>query len=224
MNSKLRMIFVVAMALLCVATQAATPIDKHGALRVEEPQTIELFNGHNLDGWVAYLADSSLDPAKEFIVKDGVIHLSGKLGYLRTAKGYTDYKLEVEWRWPEEPSNSGIFQRVQPVDAPLPETFECQLQAGNAGDLVGLGGARTAQTADATEAITVIKKMKPSNEKPAGEWNRAEIICNGDVIDIYINGEHQNHVTGTSCLEGYVALQSEGGPIEFRGVKLTPLK
>jgi endoglucanase len=189
-----------------------------------EPKTEELFNGRNLDGWIGFLDDPSLDPAKEFIVKNGVIRLSGKLGYLHTEKGYTDYKLEVEWRWPEEASNSGIFQRVQPVYQALPETFECQLQAGNAGDVVGLGGIRTAQTANATEAITVTKKMKPSSERPVGEWNRAEIICRGDVIDIYINGVHQNHVTGTSRFEGYVALQSEGGPVEFRNVKITPLE
>ncbi len=191
---------------------------------IPEPETIELFNGRDLDGWVGYLADPSLDPAEEFTVQDGVIRLSGKLGYLHTEKGYTDYRLEVEWRWPEEASNSGIFQRVQPEYQALPECFECQLQAGNAGDLVGLGGIRTAETADATGEITVTKKMNPSNEKPLGEWNRAEIVCRGDVIDVYINGEHQNHVTGTSRFEGYVALQSEGGPVEFRNVRLTPLK
>lgn len=186
-------------------------------------ETIELFNGRNLDGWVGYLADQSLDLAQEFTVKDGVIRLSGKLGYLHTAKGYTDYKLEVEWRWPEEASNSGIFQRVQPEYQALPESFECQLKAGDAGDLVGLGGAKTDQTAGATEAITVTKKMNPSSERPVGEWNRAEIICRGGDIDVHINGEHQNHVTGTSLFEGYVALQSEGGPVEFRNVRLTPI-
>jgi hypothetical protein len=214
MNSKLRMILACTATLLCVAAHAATPVEKH----------IELFNGQNLDGWVGFLADESLNPEEEFTVKDGVIRLSGKLGYLRTANGYGDYKLEVEWRWPEEASNSGIFLRVQPVGGPFPDGFECQLQAGNAGDLFRMGGATIDQKSGPDEYPTQIKKAKPSNEKPVGEWNRAQIICSDDVIDIYINGEHQNHVTGTSLTEGYVALQSEGGPIEFRNVKLTPFK
>ncbi len=188
-----------------------------------KPQTIELFNGSNLTGWVGFLADDSLNPAKEFVVRNGVICLSGELGYIHTTEVYSDYTLEVEWRWPGEPSNSGIFSHVQPEYQALPECFECQLKAGNAGDLVGLGGIRTAETADATEEITVTAKMNPSNEKTVGQWNRAEIVCRGDVIDVYINGEHQNHVTGTSRFEGYVALQSEGGPVEFRGVRITPL-
>ncbi len=184
----------------------------------------ELFNGTDLEGWAGFAADPSVDTASEFRVVDGVIRLEGKLGYIHTLKSYSDYRLEVEWRWPDgKVSNSGIFQRVQPEYSGLPESFECQLQAGNAGDLVGLGGARTDATADATEAITVTKKMNPSNERPAGEWNRAEIVCRGDEITIRINGLLQNYATGLSLREGYIGLQSEGGPVEFRKVWITPI-
>ena len=188
-----------------------------------KPQTIELFNGRDLEGWVGFLADDSLDTATEFTVRNGVICLSGKLGYIHTTEVYSDYTLEVEWRWPGEPSNSGIFSHVQPEYQALPECFECQLQAGNAGDIVGLGGVRTTATADATSAITVTRKQNPSNEKPAGEWNKAEITCRAGEISITINGLPQNHATGLSLSSGYVALQSEGGPVEFRNVRLTPL-
>ncbi len=182
-----------------------------------KPVAIELFNGKNLDGWKGYLAADSLDTAAEFTVRDGVIRLSGKLGYIHTENRYSDYKLEVEWRWPEEASNSGIFQRVQPEYRALPECFECQLKAGSAGDLVGLGGAKTAETADKEGDIVVTPKMNPSNEKPVGEWNRAEITCKGG------DGALQNRATGASLSEGYIGLQSEGGPVEFRNVRLTPL-
>ncbi len=189
-----------------------------------KPAAIELFNGRDLTGWVGYLAADSLDTAKEFTVADGVIRLSGPLGYIRTEATYSDYKLEVEWRWPGEPTNSGIFQRIQLPDQGLPQCFECQLRAGSAGDIVGLAGAKTAETADNPAQIVVMPKLAESSELPAGQWNRAEIVCRGAEITITINDVVQNHATGTSLANGHIGLQSEGGPVEFRNVRLTPLQ
>lgn len=187
-----------------------------------EPKSIELFNGKNLDGWIGYLDDSSLDPDIEFTVKDGVIHLSGKLGYLHTEKVYSDYKLTAQWRWVDTATNSGIFLRVQPEYKALPENFEFQLKAGHAGDIYNSGGAFCDQS-KASGGLVVVKQ-NPSNEKPVGEWNTAEAICEGNTITVYVNGELQNKITGTSLTEGYVGLQSEGQAIEFRNLVLTPLK
>jgi hypothetical protein len=188
-----------------------------------KPAAIELFNGQNLDGWKGFLAADSLDTATEFTASDGVIRLSGALGYIHTVDTYTDYTLEVEWRWPGEASNSGIFSRVQPEYQPLPECYECQLKAGSAGDIVGLGGARTAETADAQGAIVVMPKLAPSSELPVGEWNRAVITCRGGEMTVTINDVVQNRATGLTLSGGYIGLQSEGGPVEFRGVRITPL-
>ncbi|MDR1671192.1 MAG: DUF1080 domain-containing protein [Alistipes sp.] len=181
---------------------------------------VELFNGTDLTGWKGYLDDPALDTSREFVVRDGVICLSGKLGYIHTVETYSDYTLEVEWRWPGEPSNSGIFQRVQPEYQALPKCFEIQLKAGDAGDLVCLGGARTAETSNNLAAIVVQPKANPSNEKPAGQWNHAVITCIGGDISVSINGMLQNRATGASLTRGYIGLQSEGGPVEFRNVKI----
>lgn len=187
-----------------------------------KPKSIKLFNGKNLDGWIGYLDDSSLDPNAEFTVKNGVIHLSGKLGYLHTEKVYSDYKLTAEWRWVDTATNSGIFLHVQPEYKALPENFEFQLKAGSAGDIYNSGGAFCDQS-KASGGLVVVKQNS-SNEKPVGEWNKGEAICEGNTITVYVNGQLQNKVTGTSLTEGYVGLQSEGKAIEFRNVILTPLK
>jgi hypothetical protein len=209
--------------ILCaVAIAAIIPVhSQQREQRPEPPAPIELFNGHDLTGWKGYLDDSSLDTGKEFTVRDGVIHLSGKLGYLHTEEVYSNFKLEVEWRWPETATNSGIFVRVQPEYQALPEAFECQLQAGNAGDLYAMAGASTNESAASHR--TGFTKMSPSNEKPVGEWNRAEITCKRGEITVIINGTLQNHVNGAIPLEGYVGLQSEGEAIEFRNIILTPI-
>lgn len=186
------------------------------------PKPVALFNGRNLEGWTAFLDDKSLDPAQEFTVKDGVIHLSGKLGYIHTNEVYSDYKLEAEWRWVDTATNSGIFLHVQPDDRALPECFECQLKAGIAGSLYGLQGMRSAEMR-ASETNNVPRNL-PTNERPVGEWNRAEIVCNGGTITITVNGELQVQATDASLASGYIGLQSEGEAVEFRNVVLTPIK
>jgi len=198
---------------LCAALAAASCAPK--------PQTVELFNGTDLTGWTGYLAADSLDTAQEFTVRDGVIHLSGALGYIHTDAVYTDYLLEVDWRWPERATNSGIFQRVQPEYQALPECYECQLKAGSAGDLIAMAGAATDQTA--ASGKNGMPKLAPSNEKPVGEWNHAEIECRGGDITVTVNGVVQNRATGATLRSGYIGLQSEGEAVEFRAVRLTPL-
>ena len=56
-----------------------------------------------------------------------------------------------------------------------------------------------------------------------GEWNEATVICKGGKVTVYINGQLLNECT-TTATEGYIALQSEGGPIEFRNIYLTAIE
>lgn len=193
------------------------------------PKPVALFNGRNLDGWIGYLDDKSLDPAQEFTAREGVIRLSGKLGYLYTREAYSDYRLEVEWRWIDTATNSGIFIHLTPAEMALPPTFECQLKAGNAGFIYSLplpasGGGGPTTAAMRQTGTNSQPRLLPSNEKAVGEWNRAEIVCAGDRITVHINGELQNEAVGTSVTSGHIALQSEGEAVEFRNVVLTPLK
>lgn len=182
---------------------------------------VELFNGKNLKNWIPYLQSASQDVRQEFRAEDGVIRLSGQFGYIRTNKEYENYKLTAEWRWPDTVSNSGIFLHLQPEFKIWPENFECQLRAGDAGDIYNSGGATCDQYKGEDQPI--VAKQNPSNEKPQGEWNQAEIICTGDTITVYINGLLQNQITGLSQTKGFIGLQSEGEPVEFRNVVLTPI-
>ena len=180
----------------------------------------ELFNGNDLTGWVGFVDPASGVPASEvYSVKDGNIHVAGQpFGYLRTAEKYGDYKLHIEWRWIGEGTNSGIFHRVQDGDKIWPNAIECQLCSGRAGDYVMLGGSKISDIECVGEFP--VKDRNGDFEKPVGEWNEAEIICKGTKITVYINGNLQNECT-TNTTSGYIALQSEGGPLEFRNVYLT---
>ena len=180
-------------------------------------EKVQLFNGTDLSGWEFILADGSDVPAAEvFTVKDGNIHVAGQpFGYMRTSSKYADYTLHVEWRWVGEGTNSGIFQRVQDGDKLWPNAIECQLCSGKAGDFVMLGGSKIEEM-ECVEEYPVFERVG-DYEKPVGEWNVAEIVCKGNKITVYVNGKLQNECTCDST-EGYIALQSEGGPLEFRNV------
>jgi hypothetical protein len=65
---------------------------------------------------------------------------------------------------------------------------------------------------------------KQDVEKPVGEWNRQEIIANGDKITSILNGVVVNDATGSSHTEGKIQIQSEGAEILIRKVELRPLR
>ena len=60
-------------------------------------------------------------------------------------------------------------------------------------------------------------------EKAAGEWNRMEVICEGDTITNLLNGEIVNVGTKSSHKQGKIQFQSEGAEIIFRTIEIRPL-
>ncbi|MCP5539919.1 MAG: DUF1080 domain-containing protein [Akkermansiaceae bacterium] len=60
-------------------------------------------------------------------------------------------------------------------------------------------------------------------ENPLGEWNRMEVICKGDTIEIRINGELVNSGTKANPTEGYICLQSEAAECWIRRYELWPI-
>jgi hypothetical protein len=60
-------------------------------------------------------------------------------------------------------------------------------------------------------------------EKPAGEWNRMEVICDGDTITNILNGFVVNVGTKSSLSEGKIQFQSEGAELFFRRIEVRPL-
>jgi hypothetical protein len=184
---------------------------------------IQLFNGKDLSNWVFYLKDPAADPAAVFTVKNGIINISGNpFGYMRTKETYSDYKLHVEWRWPAEASNSGVFLHGQLPDTIWLKCIECQLKAGSAGDFVCMNGADMNEHTN--KPSIVVKKMAASSEKTTGEWNIMELTCSANTIEVLVNGVLQNKGTNVTVSNGSICLQSEGGAVEFRNVYLTKLK
>jgi hypothetical protein len=182
-----------------------------------------LFNGKDLNMWDFYLKDPAVDSKSVFYAAHAAIHIKGDpFGYMRTQLQFSNYKLHLEWSWPSEASNSGVFLQIQKPDTIWPTCFEVQLMAGNAGDLICMGKADMNERTDKSKIV--IPKRTASNEVPVGEWNTLDVVCSGNTIEVYVNGTLQNKATGINITKGFIALQSEGKDIEFRNVYVTKLE
>ncbi len=184
-----------------------------------EKTRIDLWNGTDLSGWVFFLDDSTALRDTVFTVTNNVIRIGGQpFGYMRSMEEYGGYDLHVEWRWPQEPGNSGVFLNISGEDKKWPATVECQLKSGNAGDLVFLGGSDATERLDKSKMV--MAKYEESSENPPGEWNSYDIHSRNDSIIVFVNGVLQNVCSLPLPAKGFIGLQSEGGLIEFRNVYL----
>jgi hypothetical protein len=71
-----------------------------------------LFNGKDLSGWTMDVPahDKKPNAPKPFMVRDGMLVSLGKpAGHLLTEKEYSNYRLEVEYRFAGKPGNCGVL-------------------------------------------------------------------------------------------------------------------
>jgi hypothetical protein len=199
-----------------------------------DPETpVELFNGRDLSGWRTFIlhkdgADPQTDPRGVFKVEHGMIHVSGEeFGCLTTTKEFANYRLIVEFKWGEKkwpprqnrPRDSGILVHCVGPDKVWTRSIECQIQEHDCGDFWLVD--KTTIIVDG-ELIQRYKKKKKDAEKPTGQWNTVEVICEGDKVTNIVNGEVVNEGTGASVTSGRILLQSEGAEVFYRKLELVP--
>ena len=198
-------------------------------------QTV-LFEKNNLADWDFYVAQDGVKAEDVFsFSSDGRLLCTGKpFGYLAVKESYKNFKLSLEWCWPQgkEPTNSGIFLKIteQPKDAFLPKGIEVQLHHKNAGDVWSFHGRTITDSSDrfvSTESPEIgkfmgVKKVLDA-EKTPGQWNAMEILCVEGLLVVVVNGKIVNWTTGAESIGGRIGFQSEGGPVEFRNAVLTVL-
>ncbi len=202
----------------------------------DEGEAVSLFNGKDLSGWYTYIPhkDKSIDPKTDpkgvFQVEDGLIHVSGEeFGCLTTEKEFDDYHLIVEFKWGEKKypprenavRDSGILMHCVGPDKVWTKSIECQIQEGDCGDFWLVDG--TSITVDGKEQKGRVVKQKDA-EKPTGQWNTIEVVCDGGKITNIVNGVVVNEGTDASVTKGKITLQSEGAEVFYRKVELKPLK
>ncbi len=191
----------------------------------------QLPNGE-LPGWKWFCEEPECPIGDVWSLEDGVLQCKGTpRGYLYTEKDYTDFILELEWRWPKDrPGNGGVLLRTTAPHKIWPRCLEAQINADNAGDFWTIGGYRVTgehprrKTVEHAVFGTLVNLVKAEHaEKPAGEWNHYRIVVQGDTVTLWVNGKQVNRATGCEVLPGKICLTAEGDAIAFRNVRLIPL-
>ncbi|MCY2960025.1 MAG: DUF1080 domain-containing protein [Planctomycetota bacterium] len=207
---------------------------------VVSPAPLSLFNGHDLSGWHADVpgSDGQTNVPPSFVARGGMlVSLGSPEGHLITDASYRDYRLVVEYRWAGEPGNCGVLVHASTprrLYGMFPQSIECQMHVGNAGDFWCIGedisvpdmearrGPKEQWGVDGDKRRRILN-LTDGSEKPPGEWNQMVIECRGRSIDVWVNGELVNRGTDCTADSGQIALQAEGAPVEFRKLELGPL-
>lgn len=167
----------------------------------------------NKEGWNHYGPGYfMLDPAT------GVIESKGGMGLFWFARSmYRDFVLELDYLCHQPDTNSGIFLRVpeMPVSSSyIYHAFEIQIHDGEKG-IHKTGAAYDAEAPFADAA------------KPTGEWNHVKISCQGDRIQVELNGKpvldwkaEPRGKIRDFAQEGYIGLQNHDSrsPVSFKNI------
>jgi len=174
---------------------------------------VSLFSGRDLSGWVVM-------GEKSWAAENGLLVCSGGGGgWLRSEKEYENFIWRLEYRI-SPGGNSGIFIRSTEQGNPAFTGMEIQV-------LDDYGRQADTHTSCAIyDAVAPTKNMS----KPAGQWNRVEITCQGRNVVVIMNGEKivnanldANPKLKGRVPKGYLGLQNHGSRVEYRRLRIKVL-
>jgi hypothetical protein len=207
------------LTLVCTATAA------------QDDGFVPLFNGRDLTGWV----NANCAP-ETWSVRDGVIHCTGRpTGALRTDRQYENFILEVEWRHLKSGGNSGVFIWGTPIAAPgVPFLRGIEVQVLDHG--YDARGKNEWYTTHGDVFPIHGASMKPfgrhngmrsfpaeERSQPSPAWNHYRILGTNGVLRLQVNGKEVSGGEDCNYRKGYLALESEGAPVEFRNLRIKEL-
>ena len=187
-----------------------------------------LLKGDSLSAWTCELDKPGVKLQDVWSLKDGVLSCKGRPnGYIITKKkDFKDYKLEFDWRWPSgKGGNSGLLLHCsKPREMGIwCKSVEVQLKSGDAGDFWAIGTDLDVENEANRKKDRRYVNLTDGTEKPIDQWNHMEVVCRGNEVVVKINNVLVNHGKNLDVRQGPIALQSEGTPIQFRNIKITPL-
>ena len=238
---RLGMLAMAGMAFVLVS--GAVPADKP----LEEPKAC--IDGTGPD-WKALGEDDFVNvncDKDTWTWKDDDVHCTGKpVGVCRTKKTYTNFELVAQWRHNRSAGNSGIF--VWTPEASLKTLKPNSLPSGIEVQILDHGYAEQYEkqqkkkpdwfTTNGDVFPVGSSKMKPfpptspngsrsfprkNLSKGVGQWNHYYVRAINGEIRLWVNGEE---VSGGNHIEprtGYLCLESEGSPIDFKNIRIREL-
>lgn len=167
--------------------------------KTTEPGFTSLFDGKTFTGWTH---------TGNWIIEDGAFYRNDKGGSLTytAATVPDDFELRFEWKV-STGCNSGVYYR--------PGQVEYQI-------LDNIGSPYGENARQAAASIFFCMAPKKDATRPAGEWNTARIICQGSVIEHWLNEERvlSFDYEDPKWAEYVELLAIRGGDLTGRGGKL----
>jgi hypothetical protein len=180
--------------------------------------------------------------------KDGVLHCTGTpVSVMRTVKPVTNFELVVEWMHEKPAGNSGVFlwatpdsiEKLTTAGKPgLPQGIEVQILDHGYTEKVAKTGKPTDWFGTNGDVFPVGVKMTPFPPvspngqrsfprkhlcKGHGEWNQYYIRAINGEVRLWVNGEEVSGGTACDPKSGFLCLESEGSPIQFRKLRIREL-
>lgn len=190
-----------------------------------------LFDGTNLDQWQGN--------KQSYVVKDGCISLDPENksgGNLYTNKEYGNFIYRFEFQLTPAANNGIGIRTVMGKDAAY---HGMEIQVLDCEDKAYDGQITKLQHHGSVYGIIPSSELHKEVMKPVGEWNREEIIADGDHITVTLNGvvildgnireatkngtaDKREH-PGLFNKKGYICFCGHGCAVKFRNVRIKEL-
>lgn len=196
--------------------------------------------------WEEDFTNVNCDP-ETFTWKDGLISCTGTpVGVIRTKNKVTNFELVVQWRHLKAGGNSGVFVWVTDESVKdlgrnkLPHGIEVQIldhgyteqyekDSGKKADWFTTNGdvfpVGVSDMQPFPPTAPDGKRSFPSKNlsKGVGEWNHYYVRAINGEVRLWVNGEEVSGGTGCTPDTGYLALESEGSPMEMKNLRIREL-
>ena len=205
-------VFALALTAVCVTANAEPEKDPPG----KDSGFVPLFDGKSMKGWVGNVGG--------YEAKDGVLTClsgKGKGGKIFTEKEYDNFIIRFEFKLTPG-ANNGLALRCPLEGKPASKGFESQILDNSS--------KRYLNKKPFQYHGSLYKRVaaKRGFLKPVGEWNRQEVILDGNRIKITLNGEVILEDKDLSRFKrpgkGHIGFLGHGSKVQFRKIELKELK
>lgn len=189
---------------------------------------VPMFSGVDLRGWKPIST-----PASTWTYEGELLVCSGKpIGELRTERMYQNFILDLQWRHMVPGGNAGIFVWADDITAPgVPFHRGVEVQVlenayGNTnshtthGDIFPIHGATMIPILGRGGSRAFPAEFR---SLPSPQWNHYRIVCNQGEVSLAVNGKFVTQGKGAVPSKGYICLESEGGVVHYRNVRIKEL-
>tara|TARA_Y100001934_G_scaffold227195_1_gene272866 strand:- start:11403 stop:12146 length:744 start_codon:yes stop_codon:yes gene_type:complete len=176
----------------------------------------------------------------------GHAYCTGKpVGVIRSKKQIKNFELVCEWMHKKYGGNSGVFAWASPESIKKLEDGKGRLPDGIEVQVLDLGYAELYEKRHKKKSdwftshgdvfptgpakFTPFPPVAPNGRRSfpsknltlgTNQWNHYYIRAINGEVRLWVNGEEVSGGTGASPAEGYLCLESEGAPVEFKNIRI----